>query len=216
MPKQPEFLVSTVRQMEALTSPVRHQIHLVMEMLGACSVNELAERMGRVPETLYYHVRRLEQVGILEQVGSRVVSSREEAIYQLKAKRLKIDPNQSSPRFLKAMAKGCGSLLRFAQRAFERALDRKPTSRPYGRGGQVRFRGRSRVAPRGSSRDHGSSGGAEARIHSSNRNTSCTRSAIERASMSSRRSSTETPRPGRKPRHWRPHQRPYGISSSDT
>ncbi len=125
MPKAPEILVSKVAQMEALTSPVRHQIHLVMEMLGACSVNELAERMGRVPETLYYHVRRLEKVGILERVGSRVVSSREEAIYQLKGKRLRVDPSQSSPRFLKARAKGCGSLLRFAQRAFVRAIERK-------------------------------------------------------------------------------------------
>ncbi len=125
MPSAPEILVSKVPQMEALTSPVRHQIHLVMEMLGACSVNELAERMGRVPETLYYHVRRLEKVGILEQVGSRIVSGREEAMYQLKGKRLRIDPNQSSPRFIKARAKGCGALLRFAQRAFVRAIERK-------------------------------------------------------------------------------------------
>ena len=92
-------------------------------MLGACSVNELAERMGRVPETLYYHLRRLKKVGIVEQVGRRVGTGREEAIYQLKAKRLQVDPSQSSPRFLKAMAKGCGSLLRFAQRSFERALE---------------------------------------------------------------------------------------------
>ncbi len=129
MAKEPEFLVSTVGQMEALASPVRHQIHLAMEMLGACTVNELAERMGRVPETLYYHVRRLEKVGILEQVSSRAGAGREEAIYQLKAKRLRVDPSQSSPRFLEAMAKGCGSLLRFAQRSFERALEAKADRR---------------------------------------------------------------------------------------
>ena len=109
MSKQREFLISTVDQMEALASPVRHQIHLAMEMLGACTVNELAERMGRVPETLYYHVRRLEQVGILEQVGSRVGSVRDEAIYELKGKRLRVDPSQSSPRFANAMAMGCGT-----------------------------------------------------------------------------------------------------------
>ena len=125
MSKQREFLVSTVDQMEALASPVRHQIHLAMEMLGACTVNELAQRMGRVPETLYYHVRRLEQVGILEQVGCRAGSWRDEAIYELKGKRLRVDPSQSSPRFLRAMAKGCGSLLRFAQRSFLRALEDK-------------------------------------------------------------------------------------------
>ena len=129
MSKQREFLVSTVDQMEALASPVRHQIHLAMEMLGACTVNELALRMGRVPETLYYHVRRLEQVGILEQVGSRVGSGRDEAIFELKGKRLRIDPSQSSPQFLRAMAKGCGSLLRFAQRSFLRALEGKAERR---------------------------------------------------------------------------------------
>ena len=129
MPKEREFLVSTVEQMEALASPVRHQIHLAMEMLGACSVNELAERMGRVPETLYYHVRRLEKVGILKQVGRRAGGGREEAIYELGAKRVRVDPKQTSPRFLKAMAKGCGSLLRFAQKSFERALEARAERR---------------------------------------------------------------------------------------
>lgn len=129
MPKNTEFLVSTVQQMETLASPVRHHIHLAMEMLGPCSVNELAERMGRVPETLYYHVRRLENVGILEQVGSRASGGRDEAVFQLKGERLRVDPRQSSPRFLKAMAKGCGSLLRFAQRSFVVALEGKADRR---------------------------------------------------------------------------------------
>ena len=129
MPREREFLISTVEQMDALASPVRHQIHIAMEMIGRCSVNQLAERLDRVPETLYYHVRRLEKVGIVERVGSRVAGSREEAIYQLKARRLRVDPSQTSARFLQAMAKGCGSLLRFAQRSFEQALVRKAERR---------------------------------------------------------------------------------------
>lgn len=115
--------------MDALASPIRHQIHLAMEMLGLCTVNELAQRMGRVPETLYYHVRRLERVGILEQTGSRVGGGRDEAVYQLKGERLRVDPCQSHPRFLKGMAKGCGSLLRFAQRSYERALEARAERR---------------------------------------------------------------------------------------
>ena len=129
MTQEREFVVSTVAQMEALGSPVRHQIHLTMEMLGPCTVNELAERMSRVPESLYYHIRRLETVGILEQVGKRAGSGRDEAIFQLKAKRLRVDPSQMSPRFLKAMAQGCGSLLRFARRSFERALQSRACRR---------------------------------------------------------------------------------------
>ena len=133
MSKRPELLISTVQQMEALGSPVRHQIHLAMEMLGPCTVNELARQMGRVPETLYYHIRRLEKVGILERVGSRAGGGRDEAIFQLRGQRLRVDPSQSSPRFLKAMAKGCGSLLRFTQRTFVRALKAKAERRVVSR-----------------------------------------------------------------------------------
>ncbi len=139
MSQRREFLVSTVAQMEALASPIRHQVHLAMEMLGPCSVNELAERMGRVPETLYYHVRRLEKVGILVKVGTRDAGTREEAIYQLKAKRLRVDPRQASPRFIKAMAKGCGALLRYAERTFVAALRKDATIRT-GKASELRIR----------------------------------------------------------------------------
>ncbi len=124
MARNQEILISTVEQMEALASPVRQQIHVAMEMLGSCSVNELAHWMHRVPETLYYHVRMMEAVGILEIATTRNSGSRTETVFRLKGKRVRVDPKVHSPRFLKAMGKGCASFLRFAQRCFERGLER--------------------------------------------------------------------------------------------
>ncbi len=117
-------LVTTVEQMEALASPVRFQIHLAMELLEICSINELAERMDREPETLYYHVRLLERVGIVVRAGSRAAGARKEALYRLMGRRLQIDPRQRSPRFLRAMARSCGALLRYAERTFVKSLKR--------------------------------------------------------------------------------------------
>lgn len=137
-------LVTTVEQMEALASPVRFQIHLAMEMLGVCSVNELAERMDREPETLYYHLRLLERVGIVVRAGSRAAAGREEALYRLMGRRLRIDPRQRSPRFLRAMARSCGALLRYAERTFVRSL-RRPA---FLRGGSTRTRRMEQVVVR--------------------------------------------------------------------
>lgn len=119
--------ISTVAQMKALASPVRHQIHLAMEMLGACSIRELASRMGREPATLYYHVNMLERAGIVIRSGVRGVGRQEEAIYELAEKQVRVDMTQRSPQFKNAMARGCGALLRYAERTFIAALKNEAT-----------------------------------------------------------------------------------------
>ena len=69
--KQKDGWISTVAQMKAIASPVRHQIHLAMAMLGPCSIRELASRMGREPATLYYHINMLERADVVIQSGVR-------------------------------------------------------------------------------------------------------------------------------------------------
>ena len=134
-----ECVISTPAQMEALVSPVRHQMHLVMEMLGPCSIRELATRMGREPATLYYHVNMLERVGILTRCGLRGQGQHEEVIYSLAGKRVRIDMTQRSPRFVKALAGGCGALLRYAERTFIAAL-RKDATVKTGKASEMRIR----------------------------------------------------------------------------
>ena len=136
---QKRYWISSARQIKALTSPVRHQMHLVMEMLGPCSVRELASRMGREPATLYYHVKLLERVGIITKSGTRGAGRNEEIIYALAQEHVRVDMNQRSPKFVKALASGCGALLRYAERTFVAALRRDATIR-VGAASELRIR----------------------------------------------------------------------------
>jgi predicted transcriptional regulator len=47
----------------------------------------LARRMGRSADSLYYHMRRLQEVGVLARSGTRTGGRREEGIFALAASR---------------------------------------------------------------------------------------------------------------------------------
>lgn len=122
--RNPRPTITRPDQMEAISSPVRNQIGLVLEMLQQASVAELATHLGRPPEALYYHVRRLERVGVLKVCGRRLANGRPQAIYRLVGGRMRVDARQTLPRFERAYARGASTLLRHAQRVYARAVGR--------------------------------------------------------------------------------------------
>lgn len=96
----PPYLVERLDQLEALGSPARRELIEAVQLLGECSIAEVAEILGKPADSLYYHVRKLLQVGLLKQVGVRRGSRREEAIYDLPGRPLRVrydarDPNQA-------------------------------------------------------------------------------------------------------------------------
>lgn len=130
--------ITRPEQVEALSSPVRHQIHLALELLGPASAFELARHMGKQPESLYYHLRKLQKAGVVEETGERVRSGRAETIFGLRGGEVRIDRDANSKPFRASMAKGCRALLRYAERSFIRAVVSKT-------GGELRRRGSLRV-----------------------------------------------------------------------
>ena len=121
--KNKEFVVSRPDQVRALASPVRNQIHLHMELCGKCTVNELARRMGCSAESLYYHLRLMERVGLVVDDGRRLDGPKPETVYRLAGDRIRIDPDKSDRRFLDALSQGIRTLLRHAERCMQRALN---------------------------------------------------------------------------------------------
>jgi DNA-binding transcriptional ArsR family regulator len=117
------YRVSRIDQLEALASPVRHEIFVTMETLSACTVRELARRMGRQAETLYYHLGRLEAVGLVHRRPDRVVDGRPERVYELAGHGLVIDRRGTGRAFLAAVARASAALLRFADRSLRRAVE---------------------------------------------------------------------------------------------
>jgi DNA-binding transcriptional ArsR family regulator len=64
-PAGAELLINTRPMVRALISPVRQEIVDALESIGPSTIAVLAARMGRPADGLYFHLRRLERVGIV-------------------------------------------------------------------------------------------------------------------------------------------------------
>ncbi|MDH3216761.1 MAG: helix-turn-helix domain-containing protein [Candidatus Krumholzibacteria bacterium] len=112
----------TPKQRKALSSPIRLEILGNFTTPGGMSIADIAERMGRPASALYYHIRILEKVGVLRQVGERPRTKRAEALYDVVADRIayptKAGVGSQGRDALKAMSVA----FRMAERDLEAAL----------------------------------------------------------------------------------------------
>ena len=136
-PRRRRVDLSRPDQLEALASPVRHQLHQTLDAIGPCSVRELAARMGREPEALYYHLRPMLKAGIVVETGKRQARRRAEAVYDVAGRPLRIDPGVTTPRFLKAIVASATARLRLAERCLRQTIF---SSRAHRQGPQRSFR----------------------------------------------------------------------------
>jgi len=120
--------VRTAREIEALIAPERQEIVDGLAALGPASIAELAQHLGRAPDSLYYHVRKLERVGLVEQRGVRGEGVRAEILYATPAPRVVLDWEPATPRERSSLMRLVGSLLRITERdlaaAFEAGIAR--------------------------------------------------------------------------------------------
>ncbi len=123
MNRSKRYVIRDPEQLATVASPVRHQILRTMSAIGPCSIKELGGRLGRSPESLYYHVKALETVGLLFVKEKRVVGRRHEAIYDVIAKSILTDPTLASKDYIDAMKDTTSPLLRLADRQVQSALD---------------------------------------------------------------------------------------------
>jgi hypothetical protein len=70
-------------QVAALESAVRQEVIDVIQAAGPCSAAEVATLMGRPADALYYHIRKLQAVGLLVTVENRRANGRDQAVYDL-------------------------------------------------------------------------------------------------------------------------------------
>ena len=122
--RRSRFVIRRAEQLVALASPVRCRIVDTLSAGGPSSVRQIAARLGRKPESLYYHIRALVDVGLVISKGKRRVGRRAEAVYQLVAPRLIIDPRQRTTAYADALAETCATLLRLTARNYRATIDR--------------------------------------------------------------------------------------------
>ena len=82
---------------DALSSPLRAELMVLMEALGEAVVAELAEAVGRPADRLYHHVHKLEKAGLIRAIGTRAAPRRDQTVYALvpEAVDLRADPSEA-------------------------------------------------------------------------------------------------------------------------
>lgn len=120
--RRPSVPVHDARQIDALGTPARQEIVDGLHGLGPCSIAELAASLGRAPDSLYYHVRKLERVGLVVRAGTRRTGIRDEVLYDTPG-RLYLDHEPSGARERAALLRLVRSAVRLAERELRAALE---------------------------------------------------------------------------------------------
>jgi DNA-binding transcriptional ArsR family regulator len=113
--------LSEPRQIRALASPMRQDIMDAVAAIGPCSVAELAAAIGKPADGLYYHVKRLLDVGLLAEVrggGNGRPNLRLDVAHG--AFYLEYQPANRSNKA--AILRVIGAMVRSAERMFRRAF----------------------------------------------------------------------------------------------
>ncbi len=111
-----QMRIRRTEQLDALTSPVRQQIVDAVCGLGLCSVSDIAAALGRPADGLYYHLRRLVDVGLLIETSH---PSRGQMLYTTPSPgilRLVYEPN--NPENVARITRIVAGMLRTAERDF--------------------------------------------------------------------------------------------------
>ncbi|MEW9556127.1 helix-turn-helix domain-containing protein [Nonomuraea sp. NPDC050783] len=82
--------LEAIEQAEALLKPQRVEVLRQLAEPRTCS--EVAERLGQTPQRVYYHVKRLVEAGLVDQVAERKVRGISEGIYQAGARSYWLSP----------------------------------------------------------------------------------------------------------------------------
>ncbi len=111
-------------QRRAFSSPLRQEILRYFAAGRRLSVREVAERMGRPPSAIHYHVRLLAQSGLLMKSGERREGRRREAEYSMVAEAIAVpSDSQSSEEGENTLAlKTMASAFRMAERDMKAAF----------------------------------------------------------------------------------------------
>lgn len=100
---------------------MRHEIHQVVLSQGEASVREIAEQMGRKPASLYRHIDRLVEVGLLIDIGTKSTARRDAKIYSTELEFMRYSPRK--PEMTKALGEFARSSFKDTGHKITKVLD---------------------------------------------------------------------------------------------
>jgi hypothetical protein len=107
---------------ELFGSPLRLALAEQFRHGGELSVRDLAARLEHPADGLYFHVRKLQKIGVLVAGSQRPGARRPEQLYRLAADRVGVDPRDTSRAARSAAMLGVMAVLRRSGREFVAGL----------------------------------------------------------------------------------------------
>jgi DNA-binding transcriptional ArsR family regulator len=124
-------VIRTAAAARAIVAPLRQEIVDALDAAGPCSIARLAELIGRPADSLYFHLRKLERVGLVVETERRRDGRHVFRVYDLPAHPVSLrygDPIRAAD--LTGIAR---SAFRAAARDFAAAATDPAVVRPTGR-----------------------------------------------------------------------------------
>lgn len=116
----------TLEQLSCFDSATRVALYGALRSLGPSSIRDLAGYVGSRPDALYYHMRRLVEVGLAQVFETREKNGRKEAIYSIQGGPYDMDMLLSDPVYQAASLKSMQAMARHAQRTLQKAIQTLP------------------------------------------------------------------------------------------
>lgn len=121
----PEPLRLNRDQIVCFAAPVKRDIVEALLQIRQASVNELAKHLNRSPKALYYHIKRLCEVELVQVIFTRRVAKRTESVYGLVADRFIVEEEGEDSELRRAQRRSFKALLRRVEREVVQAEETK-------------------------------------------------------------------------------------------
>jgi predicted ArsR family transcriptional regulator len=91
------YVIKSLAQLRGLASPVRQEIVDAVSGMRPASIATLARALGRAPNALYFHIAKLESLGLLVRRGGSGPRGRPFAVYDVPGRPMAViyQPDQS-------------------------------------------------------------------------------------------------------------------------
>lgn len=116
------YYISGLDQIRAVSSPVRQDIVDAVAVIGPCSVSELGDFLDLRPDSLYYHVRVLRDLGILLEASRVNPRGQSIATYDVPGRPVFLRYELSTREGAAALSRYAAAMLRSAQRGFSHGI----------------------------------------------------------------------------------------------
>lgn len=123
------YEIRTALQLRAIGTPISAAIIEELRLGGPMSAAAIAERIGKSPQGVHYHLGKLREIGLVRVAGERETGRRPEMLFEMEAHDVHLTQGRRTPGLRREMLRMCRLFLRRAGDDYEAAVEDKADER---------------------------------------------------------------------------------------